>query len=137
VISEGKNRVVAEIQTDADGVERCDLTIAMENVQAKMKANCAGIIELMDRFAEGGTGKLTASQFHPAGGDEIYRFGKGKLRLYCFIDDGCLVVCSHINTKKSQQTNPKDLKKAESLKTRYLKAKEGNLTEFSSMEDDK
>lgn len=99
-----------------------------------MRKNAEGITALMERYAVSGEDLLTPDQFHKAGGN-IYRFRKGRLRLYCFIDEGNLIVLSHSAIKKEQKTAKVELAKAEALRTRYLDAKNAGELIFMEVGD--
>ena len=47
------------------------------------------------------------------------------IRIFCFFDDGNLVVLANCLVKKTQKTPKKDIKLAERLKKEYLRNKKG------------
>jgi len=47
------------------------------------------------------------------------------IRIFCFFDQGNLVVLSNCLVKKTQKTPRKDIKLAERIKKEYLKSKKG------------
>lgn len=47
------------------------------------------------------------------------------IRIFCFFDDGNLVILANCLVKKTQKTPKKDIKLAERLKKEYLKDKNG------------
>jgi mRNA-degrading endonuclease RelE of RelBE toxin-antitoxin system len=55
--------------------------------------------------------------------DGIFAIKQGKVRIYCFFDSGRLILLTHGTLKKKQKADPKDLKRARSLREAYLKAK--------------
>jgi len=65
---------------------------------------------------------------HHANNDpEIFEFIKGKVRVFCFIDD-TTVVLTNTGLKKGQKANSRDVNKAIKIRTQYYKDKEsGNL----------
>lgn len=69
---------------------------------------------------------LTAALFHEVDKDEkIWQFTKGKLRVFCYIDnDGKLLLLTHGALKKSQKVDPREVRRAIAIKHRYLEAKE-------------
>ncbi|MCK9468238.1 MAG: type II toxin-antitoxin system RelE/ParE family toxin [Porticoccaceae bacterium] len=95
----------------------------LANVPTNMAAHARGFAALFQRYAAFGKNGLTSEQFHEAGGDDIYRFRKGRLRVYCFLDETNLVILSHAAVKKKQKTPPSDLTKAEAVKKEYMAAK--------------
>lgn len=95
------------------------------------RKNAQGILSLFKNFANGGRDELTPSQFHPASNKDpnIYRFSKGKIRIYCFFDGPNIIIGTHGAMKKSQSTAQADLDKANAVRSCYLTAKAaGTLT---------
>lgn len=95
------------------------------------KKHAAGIMSLFANYAAGGTENLTSKQFHPASSSDpnIYRFGKGHIRVYCFFDGPNIIIASHGTMKKSQKTDPKDLDKANDVRDRYFEDKDAQAIE--------
>ena len=94
-----------------------------------MEAHVDGLFSLFESYAESGVGKLTESQFHPAGANgEVFRFRKGRLRIYCFKDGNNLVIATHGCVKKQNATDDKDIGAALRMKKQYFADKAlGNL----------
>ena len=94
-----------------------------------------GFVSLFEQYAREGRNGVTAGQFHEADASEgIWRFAKGKLRIYCFKDpdEKSLVLLTHGALKASQKTQKSDIQQAVSLRDQYLTDKEaGNIRELS------
>ena len=62
------------------------------------------------------------------GSDGIYEIRveiEGNIyRVFCCLDEGAVVVLFHGIQKKSQKTQPKEIKRAETIKKEYFKSKE-------------
>lgn len=94
-------------------------------------AHAKGCYALFERYAEYGRSGMTADWFHevdkPSG---IWQFKKGRLRVYCFLDDGNLIVLAHGSVKKSQKVDPLQLERAVAIKKRYEEDKVKNKITF-------
>ena len=92
-----------------------------------------GFRSLFEQYAREGRNGITAEQFHEADTSEgIWRFAKGKLRVYCFKDpdEKSLVLLTHGALKASQKTRKGDIQRAVGLRDKYLADKEaGNIHE--------
>lgn len=120
VVLREKRLKVAAV-ADAEAVPARDFLL---DAPAELKGSARGMWALFDRYAEGGRQKLTAELFHEADrGEQIWEFVKGRLRLYCFIDDGAVVILTHGTLKKSQKVARQDVARAVSLRAAYLDAR--------------
>lgn len=131
MLEEGQFKVVAELDKEGN----CPVLDFLEGLNSSFSGSASGIIDLFELYAESGQSKLSSSQFHSADENGVYRFSKGKLRIYCFKDGTDLVICSHGALKKGQKTAIKDSRAAQSCKTRYADALKKGEVEFVSMED--
>ncbi len=131
ILAEGKNSVVAEIDDSGE----CPLLDFLSNPPSNLTGSADGFLSLFERYAEFGTEQLTAEQFHPADNNGIYRFRKGRLRVYCFMDGANLVVCTHGTIKKSQKTQTKDSAAAKANRKRYDMDKQANKIALISIEE--
>lgn len=113
--------LVAEVRSD--GAERCEVADFLVRLG---EARAKGFSELFDRYAKGRSSLLSREHFHSAGDDEgcIYRFRKGNYRIYCFLDGGDVVLLTHGVKKKSNKTDPRDIRKAQRLRKQYIESKE-------------
>jgi len=85
---------------------------------------------LFERYAAAGRLQLTTAVFHEANKQEgIWQFIKGRLRVFCFMDeDGTLLVLTHGAIKKQQKADRQEVARAVRLRDAYLSAKRnGNL----------
>lgn len=65
-----------------------------------------GMFALFQRYAAAGRQKLPTAVFHEADrGSGVWQFIKGRLRVFCFIDDGAMVVLTHGMVKKTQKAD--------------------------------
>jgi len=95
------------------------------NVESNMKAHAKKLKVFFERYASGGRSKLTKEAFHEADREqEIWEFRSGQLRVFCFFDNGNLIVASHMSLKKSQRANKQDVEKSARLKQKYILAKQ-------------
>jgi hypothetical protein len=86
ILREAKFRVAAVAESDS--IPALDF---LRDAPPQMRGSATGMWALFDRYAEGGRQKLTAELFHEANRvDDIWEFIKGRLRMYCFVDDGAL-----------------------------------------------
>jgi len=111
---------VAALAND-DGAEVLEF---LRDVPADMRGSAAGMLALFERYAEGGRQRLPTSTFHEASRkDGVWQFIKGRLRVYCFIDDGSLVILTHGSVKKTQKADRGEVARAARCKQQYLAAK--------------
>jgi hypothetical protein len=104
---------------------------------ADFRGSAKGMWALFDRYAEGGRQKLTAELFHEASrNDEIWEFIKGRLRVYCFIDDGALVLLTHGAIKKTRKADGSEVARAVRLRNEYVAAKQSGDLQWETMKHD-
>jgi phage-related protein len=81
--------------------------------------------------------KLTAELFHEANRDgKIWEFIKGRLRVYCFMEEGALVILTHGAIKKSQKANRNDIARAMRMRNAYLAARQRGDLQWEILEHD-
>lgn len=120
-LTEDQNQVVSTQEAIDD----------LANVAHPFKAHAKGLKSLFVRYAKTGTQDLTSEMFHEADKEEgIMEFKRGRLRVYCFLDGGRIVVLSHAIVKKSQKTDKRDVEKAKRLKDAYFSAKADGTLEI-------
>lgn len=102
------------------------------NVSSDMQASARGMYTLFERYGMDGRKLLPSNVFHEANKEEgIWQFIKGRLRLFCFIDEsGALLILSHGTVKKTQKADRYEVAKAVRLKEQYLRDKEANCIEW-------
>ena len=67
--------------------------------------------------------------------DEIFEFKADQLRLFCFWDEGDLLVCTNGAVKKKQRTDPTVIRTAIHWKNSYFEAKRNKLLKHESEHD--
>ena len=94
-----------------------------------MKSSAKGFKVLFERYAAMGRQGLTSDMFHEANKEEgIWEFVKGRLRVFCFLDRGDLVILTHGAIKKSQKASHSEVVHAVRVKKEYLADKQiGNI----------
>jgi len=55
-------------------------------------------------------------------GDGIYAIKVSQVRLYCFFDQGRMILLAHGSIKKQNKARPEDLKKARDIKAAWMKS---------------
>ena len=87
-------------------------------------SSARGMFALFQRYAAAGRQKLPTAVFHEADrASGVWQFIKGRLRVFCFIDDGAMVVLTHGMVKKTQKADRSEVEKAARLRSAYLAAK--------------
>ncbi len=135
---ESKTRkVVAVTKEDADGVMDCPVTDFLHGQPSERSGTAKGFKCLFERYAEGGRNKLTKSLFHEVNDKEkIWEFIKGKLRIFCYIDnDAKLVLLTHGALKQTQKVSRQEVNRAISVKNRYLEAKKESNIILENIDD--
>ena len=80
---------------------------------------------------------MTTDWFHEANKQSgIWQFIKGRLRVYCFMDDGDLVILTHGSVKKTQKADPKQIERAVAQKAQYERDKALNKITFLENDDE-
>jgi hypothetical protein len=132
ILREGRFRVAALADPEvAPSLE------FLRGVPDHMRGSAAGMWALFDRYAEGGRMKLTAELFHEANRDgKIWDFIKGRLRVYCFMEEGALVVLTHGTIKKSQKVDRRDIARAVSCRNAYLASSQRGELQWEILEHD-
>lgn len=108
-----------------------EITAFLSSVESQYQASAKGLDVLFHRYAQQGRGGLTSELFHEASKkDRIWEFKKGRLPVYCFMEeDGNVLLLSHGIVKKDQKTKLTDIQRAATLRDHYIRAKRaGNLS---------
>jgi Phage derived protein Gp49-like (DUF891) len=130
ILSEAKFRVAAMVEFES--IPSLDF---LRGVSAQMRGSAAGMWALFDRYAEGGRPNLTAELFHEASRtDQIWEFIKGRLRMYCFIDEGALVVLTHGSIKKTRKADRREITHAVNCRNAFLTAKRRGDLQWETLE---
>jgi mRNA-degrading endonuclease RelE of RelBE toxin-antitoxin system len=91
----------------------------IQHFLSKMDAVRRGkLIQKIKYIAENGPPKNTEKFNHE--GDGIYAIKSDDARLYCFFDKGKMILLTHGIIKKRQKLKPIDLKKAKTIREKYL-----------------
>jgi|GEM_PF-2156387 hypothetical protein len=85
------------------------------------KGSVNGFMNLFERYADGGTSKLTVELFHEVDNtDKIFEFIKGQIRIFCFKDKN-KVILTHGALKKTKKVDPSEVARAVACKNIYFK----------------
>jgi len=93
-----------------------------------------GFMRWIEIYCKDGRAALTGDSFREAG-PGVYRFRSGRYRLYCFFDEGSMIVLSHGMIKKDQKTAKKDKEAVSRLRDEYLHAKRTNTLKSKKLND--
>lgn len=116
VVEEGANEVCDIVENDEP-----EALGFLSNAAPDMQATAKGFRALFRRYAEGGRNKLTAELFHEVDSENgIWEFVRGRLRVFCFMDGGRLLILTHGSVKKSQKVAPQEVARAARRKDAYL-----------------
>jgi hypothetical protein len=102
----------------------CLLQEFLEGLAPNLRGDGARLSRLLERAAENGPQKNTDinHKIH----DDIWEFIQGRLRVLYFCDQGRLIVCSHGLVKRWQNTLPREVRRAEEARKRYMADKGRN-----------
>lgn len=129
IIKKGRYTVL-DVLIEVGEVECPAVLSELHGIDNNYQGLAQGFRALFQRFSEEGPQGLTDKMFHRAG-DSIHRFRKGKLRVYCFLDDELnRVVLTHVALKKQQKSDPKDLNRANKVFNSYFDSKKNNKLEI-------
>jgi len=142
--SPGKWKIVAPLEVQAassneDEDCHCPLVRQLQDYVTQYKACVSGFVKLFEYAVTkvNGPHGLLKEWFHLVdSAEEIYEFVKGDLRLFCFIGDGAVVVCSSVALKRRRKADPQEVAKAVRLKKSYWIAKQKNQVVIVSGEKD-
>jgi hypothetical protein len=105
VLEDERYCIAAVVKSCLHG-EQCPVTDFLKNAPPNMKSSAKGFKVLFERYAAMSRQGLTSDMFHEANKDEgIWEFVKGRLRVFCFLDRGDLVILTHGVIKKSQKAS--------------------------------
>ncbi len=123
LLESSTRNVVAVIESDGG---TCPVMDFLSSQPKNLAASAKGFKSLFKRYAESGRHNLTTSLFHEVDRNEkIWQFTKGRLRIFCYIDnDGKLLLLTHGAIKKSQKVAQNEVNRAIAVKNKYLVAKE-------------
>ncbi|MBI2510627.1 MAG: type II toxin-antitoxin system RelE/ParE family toxin [Opitutae bacterium] len=103
-----------------------DFIAGCKDINPEYLERLAALLEYSARY---GPPPIASKFKHLTATDQLFEFkSAGGLRLFCFFDDGRLIVCTHGTIKKAQRTRTDELDLAHDWKRRYEAAKKaGNL----------
>jgi phage-related protein len=132
VIRQGARLTIRAVATaaDAGGRDRCR-TLSYFQEQARLRpGEMEKLAVLLTETAESGPPKNENKFKDLEGTDGLYEFKtSGGLRVFCFWDEGSLIVCTHGYLKGAQKAPKREVQQAEKLKRDYFHAKQrGELT---------
>lgn len=100
----------------------------LSDSEAQWSGVVRGMKALFGRYAELGRQGMTADWFHEVSRSEgIWQFSKGRLRIFCFVDGGRLLILTHGALKKTQKASVEEVNRAIAARDRYLVAKQRGL----------
>lgn len=125
IVEKGVNEVCDIIEND-ESVALGFLSNAAPNMQAAAK----GFRALFRRYAEAGRRNLNTDLFHEVDNKNgIWEFVRGQLRVFCFMDDGRLLILTHGTVKKTKKVDRQEVARAVRQKDVYLADKaSGRIT---------
>ena len=89
------------------------------------------LVALLDKAAKHGPHSIPADRNHAVGfTGKIRQFRVDHLRLLWFFDEGQVIVCARIYTKKKQKAPPGEVRAAEEFRQAYLLAKRDRRLQF-------
>ena len=102
----------------------CELLDFINGADKRTMQDWARLQANLEHIAKSEEGAKTLNKFsHELGSKKykIFSFSQGSLRISWFYGTGNkMILCAHAYKKKSQKTNRKDIKKAESYYERYF-----------------
>lgn len=109
----------------------------LSKVAPDMRATAKGFRALFRRYAESGRSKLNTDLFHEADYENgIWEFVRGRLRIFCFMDGGRLLILTHGAVKKSKKVDHHEVARAIRLKEAYLTDKASGLITMERINDE-
>lgn len=103
-------------------------TSFLSDSEAQWSGAVRGMKALFGRYAELGRQGMTTDWFHEVSRSEgIWQFCKGRLRVFCFVDGGRLLILTHGALKKTQKASVEEVNRAIAARDRYFAAKQRGL----------
>lgn len=102
----------------------CVVENALLSVDPQYGSYCDGLLDLLERAAEGGLQQFSSKQTHYINEDpKIYEFVRGPLRLVYFHGVGnTVVVCTELALKKTQKADKALVQRAIKLRNAYFES---------------
>ncbi len=136
VLFDNRYRVAVPSKERGAGLAKSDVEKFMGSAAAQNGRHVVELWGLIQEFSENGSINLTRPQFHKADTNTgLLRFAKGRLRVYCMIDeDEKLVLLTGGLVKKSQETDDKAVMSANAKWKSYQAAKSSSDIDFRGEE---
>ncbi|MGD9888079.1 MAG: type II toxin-antitoxin system RelE/ParE family toxin [Halothiobacillaceae bacterium] len=104
---------------------------------ANMQAHARAMKTLFKRYAAGGRQGLTSQLFHEADKQHgVWEFIHGRVRVFCFMDQGALIVLTAVAIKKTQKADAASVNASINAKQRYLEAKRCNALQIQEITEE-
>lgn len=94
----------------------CEAEEYLEGLSAKEKGKLIPLLQYTAR-----TGPVKNEQKFKSIGDGIFEFKGFQARLFCFFDEGRIIILTHGCIKKRDTLNPVEVRKARSLREEYFR----------------
>lgn len=109
--------------------DKCAVLTFLQEESKRNFEEFSKLSALLEQTAENGPPRNETKFKHLTATDGLYEFKTGGgLRLFCFFDEGNLIVCTHGFLKKKAKTPQSELTRAEAIKKEYdLAKKKGEL----------
>jgi hypothetical protein len=123
-------QILALGERSAEGSLLCPVFAFLAQAKACEPFDLIKLSALLDTAARRGQLRNEQKFKHLTGSDQIFEFKTTRgLRLFCFFDEGAVILCTHGIIKKGRKTPPGEIAHAENWKRRYFEAKAaGQLT---------
>ena len=123
-------RVIAFPAAEGQTKDTCPTFKFFAEQKARDADDFEDLLTLLTRTANHGVPQTDTRFKYLTGSEGIHEFKtSGGLRLFCFWDEGHLIVCTHGILKARQKTPPGEIARAERMKRDYFEAKKkGELT---------
>ena len=101
----------------------CPLRDALDDLEEGLKEDGRKILRRFEAMAVNGPPRN--KQLARPLGDKIFEIKaqRGLIRVFCFYDEGRMVICTHLVTKPKQRQLQAEMKKAKEIRKAYLAAK--------------
>lgn len=136
LLEEGRWNVAAVIHDRDSGMQECPVLNFLQEQSKQYEGTVIGLKAIFERYSNKGKAGLTSDLFHEADKNEkIFQFIKGRLRIYCFVDNGNLIILTHGSVKKTQKADKQEVKRAIRVKQSYIEAAKRKDIEIEGVEN--
>lgn len=117
-------RAIARPAAEAGKRDKCPILAFFEEQSKQHPEDFQELLALLTFTAREGPPHHETKFKHLTGTDGLFEFKTGGgLRLFCFWDEGDLIICTHGTVKKTNKASPAEIQRAETMKTDYKTAK--------------